>query len=154
MTPQDLQAEIKEFLNEVTEDISLKDIDGKETILQIFNQNLPKRNTDEDDPYPYCIVRLINGSSNAVEDEENGIRVLLIFGIVNQDMQNRGHEDILGIINRIILRLSENNVLKTFYQTGKIEWVLDDEDTYPYFFGGMDLTFAPAFIPRREEMFL
>lgn len=81
------------------------------------------------------------------------MRVLLLFGLCDNGLENQG-EPMLNLINRIVLRLSQNNVLKTFYQKGKIEWAIDDEDTYPYFFGGMDLTFVPAFIPRREEMFL
>ena len=81
------------------------------------------------------------------------MRVLLLFGLCDNGLENQG-ETMLNLINRIVLRLSQNNVLKTFYQEGKIEWAIDDEDTYPYFFGGMDLTFVPAFIPRREEMFL
>ena len=153
MTPQNLQDEIKEMLEEVSCEIDWKDIDGKRTKLSVFKQNLPKRDTDEDDPFPYCIIRLISGSNNAIQDEENSIRVLLIFGLCDNGLENQG-ETMLNLINRIVLRLSENNVLKTFYQKGKMEWAIDDEDTYPYFFGGMDLTFVPAFIPRREEMFL
>lgn len=153
MTPQNLQDEIKEMLEEVSNEIDWKDIDGNRTKLSVFKQNLPKRDTDEDDPFPYCIIRLVSGRHNAIQDEENSIRVLLIFGLCDNGLENQG-ETMLNLINRIVLRLSENNVLKTFYQKGKIEWAIDDEDTYPYFFGGMDLTFVPAFIPRREEMFL
>ena len=153
MTPQNLQDEIKEMLEEVSSEIDWKDIDGERTKLSVFKQNLPKRDTDEDDPFPYCIIRLVSGNHNAIQDEENSIRVLLIFGLCDNGLENQG-ETMLNLINRIVLRLSENNVLKTFYQKGKIEWAIDDEDTYPYFFGGMDLSFVPAFIPRREEMFL
>ena len=153
MTPQNLQDEIKEMLEEVSNEIDWKDIDGNRTKLSVFKQSLPKRDTDEDDPFPYCIIRLVSGIHNAIQDEENSIRVLLIFGLCDNGLENQG-ETMLNLINRIVLRLSKNNVLKTFYQKGKIEWAIDDQDTYPYFFGGMDLTFVPAFIPRREEMFL
>ena len=153
MTPQNLQDEIKEMLEEVSKEIDWKDIDENQTKLSVFKQNLPKRDTDEDDPFPYCIIRLVSGSHNAINDEENSMRVLLLFGLCDNGLENQG-EPMLNLINRIVLRLSQNNVLKTFYQKGKIEWAIDDEDTYPYFFGGMDLTFVPAFIPRREEMFL
>lgn len=152
MTPQNLQDEIKEMLKEVSKDIDWKDIDGKRANLNIFKQNLPKRDVDEDDPFPYCVIRLISGSHNAVKDDENAIRVLLVFGIYDDSFENTGGI-MLNLINRIVTRLSENNVLKTFYQKGNISWAIDDEDTYPYFFGGIDLTFAPAYIVRREEMF-
>lgn len=153
MTPQNLQDEIKEMLEEVSKDIDFRDIDGKRTNLNIFKQNLPKRDTDEDDPFPYCIIRLISGIHNAIKDEENAIRVLIIFGLYDNNFENTG-ETMLNLINRIEERLSKKNVLKTFYQKGNISWAIDDEDTYPYFFGAMDLTFAPAYIVRREEMFL
>ena len=154
MTPQNLQEEIKEMLEETSKDIEWKDIDGKRTELNIFKQNLPKRELDEDDPFPYCIIRLVNGSHNAINDGDNYIRALLIFAVHDDDLNNQG-DVLLNMINAIVLRLSENNVLKTFYQVGKIEWAIDDEDTYPYFFAGMDLTFVPAYIPRRGgEMFI
>ena len=68
MTPQNLQDEIKEMLEEVSNEIDWKDIDGNRTKLSVFKQNLPKRDTDEDDPFPYCIIRLISGSHNAIQD--------------------------------------------------------------------------------------
>lgn len=153
MTLQNLQDEIKEMLMEVSKDIVWKNLDGDQTNLEIFKQNLPKKETDEDDPFPYCIIRLIDGSHNAINDSENKIRVLLIFGIHDNAEKNQG-DIMLNLINRIVIRLSENNVLKTFYQVGKIEWVIDDEDTYPYFFGGMTLEFAPAHIQRRSDIFI
>lgn len=153
MTQQNLQDEIKEMLIEVSKDIVWKNLDGDQTNLEIFKQNLPKKETDEDDPFPYCIIRLIDGSYNAINDAENKIRVLLIFGIHDNAEENQG-DIMLNLINRIVIRLSENNVLKTFYQVGKIEWVIDDEDTYPYFFGGMTLEFAPAHIQRRSDIFI
>lgn len=152
MTPQSLQDEIKEMLEEVSSEIDWKDLDGNRTKLSIFKQNLPKRDTDEDDPFPYCIIRIVNGENSAVELVDNSIRVLLIFGIHDDALENTG-ELIFSLINRIVDRLSENNILKTFYQDGKIEWAIDDEDTYPYFFGGMNLKFVPAVYPRRELMY-
>lgn len=152
MTPQILQEELKEFLEEVSKDIEWKDLDGNRTSLTICRQNLQKRDTDEDDPFPYCIIRIVNGESSAVELVDNSIRVLLIFGIHDDALENTG-ELMFSLINRIIDRLSENNILKTFYQDGKIEWAIDDEDTYPYFFGGMNLKFVPALYPRRELMY-
>lgn len=155
MTPQDLQKEIKAMLMEVTKNLVLTNPDGERTKLNVFCQELPKRkDDDETNPFPYCVVKIISGNSNAVKGTDNTIRTLLIFGIYDSDTENQGHMTILEIINKIIRRLSENNALKTFWQIGAIEWAIDDEDVYPYFYGGMDLTFSPIMYTGRVNDFI
>lgn len=155
MTPQNLQEEIKEMLLEVTKKLTFKNPDGETTRLNVFKQELPKRKYEEEtEPFPYCVVKIINGNSDATNGANNTIRVLLIFGIYDGDTENQGHMTVLEIINKIIRRLSENNALKTFWQTGAIEWAIDDEDVYPYFYGGMDLTFSPIMYSGRVNDFI
>lgn len=153
MTLQNLYTELAELIENATKDIAFKDVNQKEARLTIFNQNIAKNDNDEDDPFPYAIIRLVNGTSSATERVDNNTRVLLIFGVCEYDMSNIG-DIMLNIINRITQKLHENNVLKTWYQDGKIEWAIDDEDTYPYFFEGMTLNMRPAYISKREELYI
>lgn len=151
MIPYKLQEELKQVVLEVTKTIHLMNPDGKKAVLNVFYQDLPKPETDEDtDPYPYCIIRLINGKANPVDGEQNSIRVALLFGIYDMDTKNQGHLTVISVINKMIERFSKNNAMKTFFQQGNIEWVLDDEDAFPYFFGGIDMTFIPTMFTRRE----
>lgn len=151
MIPQSLQEELKDVILEVTKNIRFKNPDGEETRLNVFYQDLPKKMSDEDEnPCPYCIIRLVSGKSNAVDGEENEVRAVVLFGIYDSDSENQGHMTVLGIINKIISRFAKNNAMKTFYQKGNIEWLLDDDDVFPYFLGGMDMTFIPTISTGRE----
>ena len=151
MTPRILLEELKEVVQKATAKLDLKNPDGEKTVLNVFFQDLPKPETDEDaDPYPYCIIRVVNGTSNAVDEDKNKIRVLLIIGIYDNDLKNNGHITVLSIIQKIIDRFSKNNEMKTFIQSGDIEWAVDDEDAFPYFVGGIDMTFIPTMFTRRE----
>lgn len=151
MTPQILQEELKEVIKEATKNMSFTNPDGEKSGLNIFFQDLPKQETDEDaEPYPYCIIRLVNGTTNAVNEDKNSVRVLILFGIYDNDVKNKGHITVLSIIQKIAERFSKDNEMKTFIQNGSIEWAIDDEDAFPYFFGGMDMTFIPTMFTRRE----
>ena len=109
---------------------------------QVFSQFLPKRYTsDKSIPFPLIIVRLSDGG---IEDqaEAHKINLKLIIGVYDDDQENGGHFSVLEIIERIQQHYEEYPVLaEQFRFTDPFVWALQDEESYPFFYGACNLTF-------------
>lgn len=164
-----LQDDLAADLAETFKNFRLKDPQGEAVRLNIFKQSLPiptakdipETVTDEEleegvydaeaeeDPYPYIIVRVEQGKIENI-DQEQTVVVNLIIGVIDRDFNNQGHKDVLNIIQKIYERFAKNAILAQKYEcVMPIEWALQDEESFPYFFGGMALNFET--IPIRRE---
>jgi hypothetical protein len=170
MIPVFFQDDLVEELSRVLSGLGLSDPAGNPSEVHVFGQSLPvpvvgalpAEITDEmleegtyhdaqtvDDPFPYVIVRLDQGKVEKI-DLEQIVSVNLIIGVVDRAFNNQGHRDVLGIMERIYQRFAQNPVLNHEYAlVMPINWVLQDEPSYPYFFGAMNLMFE--LIPIRRE---
>lgn len=165
-----LQDDLATDLAEIFKHFFLKDPQGNTVHLNIFKQSLPiptaaempETVTDEEleegiydvqakeDPYPYIIVRVEQGKIEEI-DQEQTVIVNLIIGVIDRDYSNQGHKDVLNIIQKIYERFAKNAILAKKYEcVMPIEWALQDEESFPYFFGGMALQFETIRI-RRED---
>lgn len=147
MTAEFLQdALIAEIQHLFTQDI-FHDAAGKRTSLAVYRQDLPllDPSDEEDSQFPYCIVRIMEGEIDNPESAHR-ITVLLLFGIIDTERDQGGYRSVLHLISRVYERFAKNQVLgKNFVCQFPMKWVLQDEDTYPQFIGGMQLMFhAPA----------
>lgn len=164
-----LQKELAKEIKKITDGMYFADKDGKQTELNVYEQRLPYNydlNSDELDGdeldgderesfFPFAIVRLENGK-HSINEEDNTVTVTIIIGVRDDDPDNSGEKQIIGVIQRIMHRFAENNILKCFTQYGDITWTLETEDNYPYdaypySFGGMALTFQIPKIEREEN---
>ena len=164
-----LQDDLAAELAEIFKRFRLKNPAGNAAPLNIFKQSLPIPTvkdipdtvTDEEleegiydaqaneDPYPYIIVRVEQGTITEI-DQEQTVIVNLIIGVIDRDYNNQGHKDVLNIIQKIYERFAKNAILAAKYEcVMPIEWALQDEESFPYFFGGMALKFNT--IPIRRE---
>jgi len=118
--------------------------------LNIFPQALPKRKTaDTEDPFPYIIVRIDSGGIDSQTDPHK-VALILMIGIYDDDPNNQGHVSVLEIIERIQKHYQESPVVAGMFKfTDPFNWALQDEESWPYFFGACNLNFQlPA--PRTE----
>lgn len=140
MTPNYFLEDMKNELTELFEDFPL----AKK--ISIFEQALPiPSSEDEPEPFPYAIVRLADGK---LEDYENGeiMSVMIIFGAYNIDSANDGYRDVLNLIDFAKRHFLKKQNVKSKYQLvidsqHPVNWSLPDEDSYPYYFGGLQLYF-------------
>lgn len=124
--------------------------DGTPVPLSVFAQNLPKRQSEDDeDPFPYIIVRVDSGKVESQTDPHK-VAVILLVGVFDDDPANQGHRAVLEILETIQHHYEAVPLLDgKFVFTDPFNWALQDEESYPYFFGAANLTFnAPA--PRRK----
>lgn len=171
MTAYELQLDLAEEIEKIEKDILLKDVKGNPVHLKAFAQCLPKRiqnvadleedqegdimrNEDpEEDPYPYCLVRLDSGELKTDRSAQE-VATVLVFGIFDDDIICLGHQTILNMMHRVAERFTRNPMLNDKYRMNEaagIVWVLDDVDRYPYYFGAMYMTWDTFFVGREDE---
>ena len=110
--------------------------------IGVFEQGLPIRDTGADDPYPYIIIRLDTGGTETPTDAHK-VNVILLIGVYDDDKQNQGHKSVLEIIERIQAHYEQQPTLSggVFQFTDPFKWALQDEPSFPYFYGACNLAF-------------
>lgn len=165
-----LQDDLAKELEGLFSDSHYYDVDGNPTSLHVYKQflpvqgvkDLPEGLTDEqleegtyyaaesqEDPFPYIIVRVGQGT---IEDPNGAetVYVTLLLGVHDKSYNNQGYKDIMHMIQVVHHRFSKNPVLAHSYEcVMPMQWALQDEESYPYFFGGMALKFQ--LVPIRRE---
>lgn len=164
-----LQSELAEELKRIFSDVRLKSPRGGKSSINIFEQFLPMpepldqgetapellenglaEEQTAPDPYPYILVRIADGE---IEDENSAqkVNITLLIGTFEPDYDKQGHKDILNIIARIYERFAKFPVLNGKYTIQyPVLWTLQDEESYPFYFGGAYLAFEIAAV-RRED---
>lgn len=155
MTPLMLQDELVNELKDLLADYVFKAPTGKRVPINVFPQNIPVNETDEEeDPIPYVIVRLNKGSDDGTRDSNNTVKLVIIIGIWDDGLDAQGHRSVMNIIHKIYARFQTNpNLRNIAVFTGKFDWAIQEDNYYPYCFGACSLDFHIAAI-RREDPFV
>jgi len=104
----------------------------------------PPDTGEPDEPFPYIIVRLDSGGIEA-PTASHRISLILLVGIYDDDPNNTGHTAVMEIIERIQQHYRQYPAMGAFSFVEPVSWYLQEEPSYPYYFGAIDLTFdAPA----------
>ena len=76
------------------------------------------------------------------------------LGVYDADLDNQGHQHVATMIQRIANRFAAEPLLDKKYRAQQdMEWALQDENTYPYFFGGIRIKFSVPKIGRSEPIY-
>lgn len=171
-TPLFFQKALVEEIKKITSDMRFQNPGGEELLeLSVFAQSLPipgrKQDAGNQEEYqsieysvseteeavfncPWCVVKLEGGSIPEINGFQH-IEVSICFGVYNPDKDNKGHEELLNLIQRVYQRFACDPLLDRQYTcSGEFEWALQEEDTYPYYFGAITTTFK--FMGYRREM--
>lgn len=157
MTATILQEKLAEEIGAIFKDDLFKDSLGKYGKINIFEQNLPiRQDEDAPDPMPYIIVRLETGRTKSGIDPQE-VLVTLLIGYFDDDAGNNGHKGVLGIIQKVQERFEKEPMLANQFmfmndEQHPLDWALQDEESFPYFFGAMSMTFKTAAI-RKEDRY-
>ena len=170
MIAQYLQDNFVVELQEIFEKETFKTPDGERGRLNVYAQELPIQvakeekecneqmmeeglnlpDIEQEDPYPYIIVQVKEGEIEEINGEQNVV-VNLLIGIYDENFENQGHRDVLHIIQKIYERFAKNPILAKKYECAMpFSWALQDEESYPYYFGGIEMNFKTVPI-RRED---
>ena len=169
MTPIFLQDALVDELKELFKDYRLKDPRGGMKPLNVFAQYLPKRehsmnqktgqeqlesglaaNISRDSLFPYICVNIASGEIPEGMGADHTITTVLVIGAYDNGCDRQGAKDVLSIIDRIYDKYSRMPVMgKKYVLKFPINWYLQEDEPYKYFFGGMELDWLVPAI-RRE----
>ena len=145
MTALEFQKDLAYEVESILKDVITKDPEGNTVVgVKAYRQFLPKVTEDDEDEtkfFPYAIVRLSEGTT---PDDFTPwiVTVDILLGVYDTDPTMGGGDHILIMIRRIIDRFSQEALLAKKYRCEtQMDWAVQDEDTYPYFFGGVRLKF-------------
>lgn len=172
LTPLFFQEALAEEIREITKGMLFCQPESKERVpLQVHAQALPvpqkKKNypvaadsieyagSEEEEAVfdcPWCLVKMDGGKIPGINQRQE-IRVAVCFGIFDDSPENKGHQTILNLIQKTYERFAKNPLLQGQYTCqGNFEWALQEEDTFPYFFGAISMQFS-FWGFRRESKF-
>ena len=153
MTNNWLEECLAKEIEELASGIELRGIDGERKALRGYPEALPQMALPEsweqnpsdslgdsdpqDSLIPYCIVRTTEVS---YEDDEAKAKVYLVFCLCDRDEKMAGYRTMWNLMNRVTGRFRKNPVLDAFWCDRKMKAVSQDEDTWPYFFGGIEMS--------------
>lgn len=153
MTATMLQEELVKELEAIFRGDLFKNSLGEYVKLNVYEQQLPiKEDEDSPDPMPYITVRIETGSTKSGTDPQE-VLVTLLFGYFDDSPENNGHKGVLGMIQKVHERFEKQPMLANqFMFQDPFDWALQDEESFPYFFGAASMTFKTAAI-RKEDKF-
>lgn len=141
MIPLYLQDGLKERMTALFETSKFQDPDNpdnNDVSLNIFEQHLPEKPSDDVSLYPYIIIQLSEGEQIR-EIEEPTVKVDFIIGVFNDEDKYQGYRDVANIIITIHNELKKRPLVNQQYElTFPIRWRIHDEDVSPYYFGGIE----------------
>ncbi|MCD8294678.1 MAG: hypothetical protein LUE27_05520 [Clostridia bacterium] len=152
LTVRHLQAELCKEIKDILKGSRYKNESGAYVPVNVFAQNLPIRESDGDpEPVPYVIVRIEEGKVDG-DDEPQMVSIMLLVGCFDDSPENKGHEGVAEIIEKIGERfLKEPMLAHAFVFQYPYEWTLQDEPSFPYFFGAAFMDFKAAAF-RKEDL--
>lgn len=157
MTALDFQSALGAEIANLLNNIQTEDVDGdKKSGVTIFDQQLPEITEDEEDSsqfFPYAIVRISDGKT---EDDDTPwiVTADILIGIHDRDKSGAGYKKVMEMCQKIVDRFSAEPLLDKKYRAlQNMEWALQDEDTYPFYFGGIRMQFYLPRVGRRDPFY-
>lgn len=122
--------------------------------LRFFEQKLPFKKGKTDTRFPFVLVELAEGIQKSQEDDQDyKVRMNFLIGIYNDSNENSGDDDVIQLLNSIMMNLEENPIVGGQFLLDPFEevsWSISDEDTFPYYFGGLSTTFIVPKVVRTD----
>lgn len=160
MTINNLQRRLIEEIERITADMSLVSINQKKAMLKgypqavpVFPAFAPAQNEldygvdfgDESQLFPYFIVRA-DGAEYQKTDGQNEARIMIAFAIFDDNPEMKGYFTLTAVMERVIMRFQSDTVLGPFFCSRKINMAFQEDETYPHFFGAIEMTwYLPEF---------
>lgn len=115
--------------------------------MKIYNQHLPIKETADDVYVPFTLVQMHTGKQ-ANSKSKNIVNVSLIIGMYDE-FNSTGYQEVALTINTIINNLKSYPLIEDMFELDleePIEWEIGEEETYPFYFGGLNVNFKMPII--------
>lgn len=149
MTPADLQNELMKRIERILKDFPLKTPYNDPTKFKVYKQHPPEQDAEDHEDrdewekkiYPFVSVKLLGGAKEANHTTQSE-PILLMIGVKNDDINGKGFDDALAAAQAIINDLNQNPIVSKWYPLQyPVKWNPYDENTFPYYFVGIELAF-------------
>ena len=153
LTPYHLMQGIADAMRNVFKDVRMGD--DRQQLVNVFEQALPISTSADDVPEfaPYCVVRVIDGSISEANGVET-VNTLLLFCVISDRLDMQAYADVLHLIQMAKECLLEHPIIaKAFYIVAEsVQWTLQQEESHPYYLGGITISYhAPAIIRNEVD---
>jgi len=156
VTINELQQQLIDEIVHITSEMSMTGKDGELKELRGYRQAIPVFTAYSDDLegggdnlFPYFVVRADSITYHS-EDDGNTARIMIMFAIYDEDPGQRGYYTLTSIMERVVLRFQKDPVLGPFYCSEKMALQYQEDDSYPQFFGGIEMIWHMPDISREE----
>ncbi|MDR7318913.1 hypothetical protein [Brevibacillus nitrificans] len=152
-TPYLLQEALINEIRALFADSRFKNSKGEEVELNVYPQFLPAKRSDEDnDHFPYAIVRVQEGNIPTVTDAET-CNVLIFFGLWDDTLDFQGYKDVLNVITHLKIHLFKKRIIDQRYRIEyPFDWAIDEDDSnHPYYFGGAQTTWTLPVVQQEVQ---
>ena len=157
MTILDFQDALCKKIETILKDVQTTNTAG-ETVVGVtaYKQQLPIVTADDEDEsqfFPFAIVRLMDGTTPD-DDTPWLATVTVIFGCHSTEASGSGYQHITVMIQRVTDEFAAEPLLDHMFRAQpEMTWALQDEDTYPFYYGSLKMTFNLPKIARREPTY-
>lgn len=130
---------VVEKTREILSNYKLRNAENEYRSINVYTQNLPQKTQKNDTAHFPYVLALFNEETIEEKDE---IEIYFICGIIDSNPDKQGYRDVLGIINKLYRVMLEKPIVGEFRMKDKCKIMLQQENTFPYFIGGMETTWT------------
>lgn len=103
---------------------------------------------DQEPPlFPYFVVRLSEGG---MDFNGGDAKLLILFALYDNDVKQRGYYSLISTIQKVMNHFTRNPVLGVYWCEKKMELAVQDDNTHPYYFGGLEMTWNLPVLEMEE----
>lgn len=151
MTFLDFERDLAEEIGRILQDVITVNAAGEEVSgVSVYRHALPLQFAA--DPMPVLPCALVRVYDGATKDDNDcwHLTANIHLGTYDDSDDNRGHEDLLIMIQRIVDRFAADPYLSeaTYRAEQDMVWEVQDSDVPPAFFGSVGIKF---FVPKIER---
>ena len=136
-------------LNVYMQDIPVQKQDGHEETDDELYTGMSD-DTALEEPFPYIIVRMDGGKAENPLPISITVDAFLLIGIYDSGDGRQGHKDVCNIIQKIYERFAKKDTFSAF-RVSKMEWIFQEEPSYPYYFGAVELELQALKIQKEDR---
>lgn len=122
--------------------------------FNIYPNSLPEKKRENDENhFPFFITKVINGKIESMNDDETVI-ILILIGIFDDNDNNQGNKEIINIIEKCKNFLMNSRFIQGYELIYPLEWAIQEEDTKPYYYGGIETRWKIKKIKEKEDEYI
>lgn len=91
--------------------------------------------------FPYFVVRLDETEYCRPEvDGRSQAHLMVLFAVRDEDYTMKGYFTLSAIMERVVMRFQTDQAMGPFWCEKQMRAAFQDDDTFPHFFGGIEMT--------------